>query len=85
MGPPSKLAIATSSLQRLIKEEASYHKEATRQEARITKIEAEEGDENKEYVLKQEVRDFNTCTACMKTNYIVSELFYQRRRRFSQA
>jgi tubulin-specific chaperone A len=58
MGPPSKLAIATSSLQRLIKEEASYHKEATRQEARITKIEAEEGDENKEYVLKQEVSEF---------------------------
>jgi hypothetical protein len=55
MAPPSKLAIATSSLQRLIKEEASYHKEAVQQEARIKKIEADESDENKEYILKQEV------------------------------
>lgn len=55
MAPPSKLAIATSSLQRLVKEEASYHKEANQQEARIKKIEADAEDEDKEYVLRQEV------------------------------
>jgi tubulin-specific chaperone A len=56
MPPPSKLAIAASSVKRLIKEEASYHKEATQQEARIKKLEAGSDDENAEYKLKQEVR-----------------------------
>lgn len=62
---PSQLQIATSSLQRLLKEEASYHKEQAQQEARIAKLEKEgtdgaAGDEdgNREYVLKQEVCSF---------------------------
>jgi len=52
MAPPSKLAIATSSLLRLVKEESSYHKELQGQLARIENL--DEGDENAEYILKQE-------------------------------
>lgn len=55
MAPPSKLAVATSSVQRLVKEEASYHKEQEQQEARIKKYENDKTDENAEYMLKQEV------------------------------
>lgn len=55
MAPPSKLAVATGSVTRLVKEEASYHKELVQQEERIKKLEASEGDENKEYTLRQEV------------------------------
>ncbi|KAH6643518.1 tubulin binding cofactor A [Boeremia exigua] len=54
MAPPSKLAVATGSVTRLVKEEASYHKELVQQEERITKLQASEGDENKEYTLRQE-------------------------------
>lgn len=56
--PPSQLQIATSSLQRLVKEEASYHKEADSQRKRIADLEqqTDEQDENREYKLKQEVR-----------------------------
>ncbi|RDW77982.1 putative tubulin-specific chaperone Rbl2 [Coleophoma crateriformis] len=55
MAPPSPLAIATGSVQRLVKEEASYHKELTSQEARLEKLLAStEEDENREYSLKQE-------------------------------
>ncbi|EPE26229.1 Tubulin chaperone cofactor A [Glarea lozoyensis ATCC 20868] len=62
MPPPSPLAIATSSVNRLIKEEASYHRELLSQEARLAKLEERvaklEGktdeDENAEYELKQE-------------------------------
>jgi tubulin-specific chaperone A len=56
MAPPSKLSISTSSVLRLVKEEASYHKELQQQEARIKKLEASKDDENAEFVLKQEVR-----------------------------
>jgi tubulin-specific chaperone A len=56
MPAPSKLAIATSSLQRLVKEEASYHKELAGHETRIAKLEADKSDENADYMLKQEVR-----------------------------
>jgi tubulin-specific chaperone A len=55
MPPPSKLAVATSSLIRLVKEEASYYKEMEQQEARIKKLELGSDDENAEYLLKQEV------------------------------
>jgi tubulin-specific chaperone A len=55
MAPPSKLGVATSSLQRLVKEEASYHKEMEQQQSRITKWESTPDDENAEYYLKQEV------------------------------
>ncbi|OJD37069.1 tubulin-specific chaperone rbl2 [Diplodia corticola] len=54
MAPPSKLAVATSSVVRLVKEEASYHKELEQQQARIKKLEDTPGDENAEYTLKQE-------------------------------
>jgi len=55
MAPPSQLAIATSSVQRLVKEEASYHKELTQQEARLEKLLASQGeDENADFQLKQE-------------------------------
>lgn len=40
MPPPTPLTIATSSLQRLVKEEASYHRELEQQEESIRKLEA---------------------------------------------
>ncbi len=54
---PSQIQIAISVLQRLLKEEQSYYKEQEQQEARITKLENQDGssDENHEYQLKQEV------------------------------
>lgn len=55
MPPPSKLAVATSSLVRLVKEEASYHKEMEQQQARIKKLEAGSDEDNAEYMLRQEV------------------------------
>jgi len=58
MAPPSKLAVATSSVRRLVKEEASYHKEIVQQESRIKKLEdnlENNEDGNAEYQLKQEV------------------------------
>ncbi|KAK2811357.1 hypothetical protein FQN50_002234 [Emmonsiellopsis sp. PD_5] len=59
MAPPTPLSIATSSVQRLVKEEASYHRELQQQEERIKRIEAEkpsaeDDDDNREYILKQE-------------------------------
>ncbi|KAL5452070.1 hypothetical protein PMIN06_006092 [Paraphaeosphaeria minitans] len=54
MPPPSKVAVATSSLARLVKEEASYHKEMDQQQARIMKLEAGSEDQNAEYILRQE-------------------------------
>lgn len=61
MAPPSPLTVATSSVQRLVKEEAYYHKELVSQQTRVDKLEKDikEGskdlDENAEYILKQEV------------------------------
>lgn len=58
MPAPSQLSIATSALNRLVKEEASYRAEYEDQQARIAKLEAEaatSSDENAEYTLKQEV------------------------------
>jgi tubulin-specific chaperone A len=55
MPAPSKLAIATSSVQRLVKEEGSYRKEQIQQEERIEKLQGDSSDENAEYLLKQEV------------------------------
>lgn len=52
MPAPSQLSIATSAVNRLVKEEASYHKELEQQKVRIAKLEANNGDE---YELKQEV------------------------------
>ncbi|KAG5993201.1 hypothetical protein E4U52_002134 [Claviceps spartinae] len=59
MPPPTQLAIATSSVSRLLKEQASYHKELVDQEAHIVKqeesIKAGGADEdgNAEFMLKQ--------------------------------
>lgn len=54
---PSQLQIATSVLQRLVKEEASYHKELESQQKRIADLEKSTDDEdgNREFKLKQEV------------------------------
>ncbi|RMZ81447.1 hypothetical protein DV738_g2175, partial [Chaetothyriales sp. CBS 135597] len=54
---PSQVTIATSALQRLVKEEASYHKELDQQKARIAKLEHGETDdrENLQYQIKQEI------------------------------
>ncbi|KAJ9624012.1 tubulin folding cofactor A [Taxawa tesnikishii (nom. ined.)] len=47
MPAPSQLAIATSAVNRLVKEEASYHKEMEQQQARIEKLErGDSSDEN---------------------------------------
>lgn len=64
MPAPSPLSIATSSVQRLIKEESYYHKELASQQLRVDKLEDQikeqsaDLDENSEYVLKQEVCSF---------------------------
>jgi hypothetical protein len=61
MPPPSQLAIATSSVNRLLKEEASYHKELEQEEANIETLKkkidsgASDNDENAPYILKQQV------------------------------
>ena len=57
MAPPSQLSIATGALNRLVKEEKSYHRELQQQEASIAKLESgEDGDENADFQLRQEVR-----------------------------
>lgn len=57
MAPPSQLTISTGAVQRLVKEESSYHKELKSQEARLEKLlGSKDEDENAEYQLKQEVR-----------------------------
>ena len=54
---PSQLKIATDSLNRLVKEEASYHKELESQKKRIATLEQQKDDqdENREFKIKQEV------------------------------
>ncbi|GAB7322885.1 hypothetical protein MBLNU13_g05435t1 [Cladosporium sp. NU13] len=56
MPAPSQLAIATSVLNRLIKEEKSYHKELEQQNVKIAKLEAGEDadNENAEFILRQQ-------------------------------
>ncbi|KAL4783099.1 tubulin binding cofactor A [Aspergillus varians] len=56
MAPRSQLEITTASVQRLVKEEASYHRELEQQKERIQKLEAQDpsADENREYMLNQE-------------------------------
>lgn len=61
MPTPSKLAIDTAALQRLIKEEKSYKNEKVQQEQRLKKLQdaqaANEEDEtgNREFMIRQEV------------------------------
>jgi hypothetical protein len=60
MPAPSRLQIATSSLERLLKEEASYHKELEQGEARIRTAEQQNSsDENADYMIRQEVLLFH--------------------------
>ncbi|KLJ06064.1 tubulin binding cofactor A [Blastomyces silverae] len=58
MAPLSPLSIATSAVRRLVKEEASYHRELKQQEERIKRLEAEQPGEdedgNREFMLRQE-------------------------------
>lgn len=72
--PPSQLSIATSSLQRLVREEASYHRELEMQRKSIARLEErkeaenkngnedeeEEEEGNREFLLRQEVRTFRS-------------------------
>lgn len=60
MPPPSQLVIATGSVNRLLKEEASYHKEVEEEEAKIKALKEKidsgaNDDENASYMLKQQV------------------------------
>ena len=57
MPSPSQLSIATSAVNRLLKEEVTYRKELTSQEQRLKKLEdsAANDDENREFNLAQEV------------------------------
>lgn len=59
MAPPSQLAIATSSINRLLKEETSYRTELNNQQSRLEKLLAGNGTnedvENTEFQLRQEV------------------------------
>ncbi|EME42504.1 hypothetical protein DOTSEDRAFT_81365 [Dothistroma septosporum NZE10] len=67
MPAPSQLAIATASLNRLVREEASYHKESQHQQDRIFKLETggNGDDENAEYTLKQERKALEETKAVM--------------------
>jgi tubulin-specific chaperone A len=58
MAPPSKLTITTSTVQRLVREEASYYKEALQQEERIKQLESSAEEENKAYMIGQEACPF---------------------------
>jgi len=57
--PPSQLAIATSSITRLLKDEDSYRTELASQQKRLERLEAGGGDRedagNVEFQLRQEV------------------------------
>ena len=61
MAPRSPLEINTSSLLRLVKEEASYHKELQQQSERVKVLEGSNGngvvdeDGNRDYTIRQEV------------------------------
>lgn len=56
MAPSTPLSIATGAVQRLVKEEASYQREKKDQEQRLEKLSEETSDdENREYMLNQEV------------------------------
>ncbi|KAL8692698.1 MAG: hypothetical protein Q9218_002319 [Villophora microphyllina] len=56
MPPPSPLAIASSSVQRLLKEETTYRTELESQEKRLRKLENDSGEDdgNREFQIKQE-------------------------------
>ena len=58
MPPPSPLAIATSSINRLLKEESSYRTELSTQQQRLRNLEADtmnDDDGNRAFQIEQEV------------------------------
>ncbi|KAH8695977.1 putative tubulin-specific chaperone Rbl2 [Talaromyces proteolyticus] len=71
MAPAAPLAIATSSVHRLVKEEASYHRELEQQTKRLQKLESESaaGDDegNSEFLLKQERQAVEETKAILPT------------------
>lgn len=74
MPPPTQLAIATSSVSRLLKERASYHNELADQLAEIAKQEesikaggGDDDDGNAEFMLKQSV-----CTGLLRVRRVHS-------------
>lgn len=78
MPAPSPLSIATSSVQRLLKEESYYHKELASQQVRVEKLEKDlsertagqaesEEHQNDEFMLKQEVR--GSCIPILATSF----------------
>ena len=71
MSPPSQIAIATSSLNRLVKEEASYHKELQQQQASIAKLEQGSDEENAEYMLRQEVGSIHVAASIYSSFYSI--------------
>ena len=73
MPAPSKLAIATSSVTRLLKEEASYHKELEQQEARIKKSEQNRDGENADFQMKQEVGHSSSAYRCCRHSVCSSQ------------
>lgn len=83
MPPPSKLAIAISSVQRLAKEEKSYHIELEQQEARIKKLEESKStEENADFQLRQEVRWSSYRWGCSRLMTVSSDKLLMRPRRF---
>jgi len=80
MPPPSPLGIATQSVLRLVKEETYYHKELAGQQARVKKLEEDiqggnvGGDQNAEYVLRQEVCRYSPCTLSRQHPLVFSPL-----------
>lgn len=71
MGPRSQLEIYTASVQRLVNEERSYHKELRSQAEHVKRLEenqADEGDENREYMLNQEVRRSSRLSRFIRSN-----------------
>ncbi|KAI5300960.1 hypothetical protein KEM55_003679 [Ascosphaera atra] len=79
MAPRSPLSIATQALQRLIKEELSYHREVEQQKERIERLQAGSvlADDygNRDYVMKQEIQ------ALKETKNVLPDL----RRKISEA
>ena len=67
MPPPSQLTIATNSVRRLLKEEASYEKELIEQKEKVKVLEEKikngdaDEDGNAEFMLKQHVSITPNC------------------------
>jgi len=71
MPPPSQLSIATSSINRLVKEETTYRTELASQERRLAQTEdTKDGDDgNREFRVKQEASLFRACCSEHSIHY----------------